>query len=328
VTRRVVFALGEAHGLGAAVAARLGVPLAPQEFRAFDGGEHKTRPLVGVRRAEVVVVAPLDGGGAASANDELCRLLFFVAALKQSGADTVTVVAPYLCYSRKDRQTKARDPVTTRAVAQVLEAVGVDRVVTVDVHDLAAFQNAFRCATDHIEATPVFVAHAGARWADDDLVVVSPDIGGVKRADRLRDRLVVARGRPVELAFCEKFRSAGQVSGRQDVLGDVEGRVAVVLDDIIATGTTMLRVAGALRERGAIAVHLVATHGLFAPAARALFHAPEVSSVVVTDSVPARAALAADAPVPLVVLGLGDLLAEAVARILDGGSLSALLAQE
>src|SRR6056297_2828654 len=134
---------------GPEVAARLGCTLAAHEERMFEGGEHKTRPLVDVRDRDCWVLASLDGTADRSANDKLCRLLFFVGALREASARTVSVVAPYLCYSRKERQTKARDPVTTRYIAQMFEALGTDRVVTVDVHDLAAFQNAFRCRTDH-----------------------------------------------------------------------------------------------------------------------------------------------------------------------------------
>lgn len=322
----LLFALGTAAPLGAAVADRLGVPLSPWELRWFEGGEHKSRSLVNVRGRDVYVLAPLDGDGELSANDKLCQLLFFVGALRQASARTVTAVAPYLCYSRKDRQTKARDPVTTRYVAQLFEAVGTDRLVTVEVHNVAAFQNAARCATDHLEATQVFVDHVRQRLADDaDLVVVSPDIGGVKRAGRLRDRLAVELGRDVELAFTEKFRSGGVLTGGRAVLGEVRGRVAIVYDDLIASGSTMAHVADLLAAQGATAVHLAATHGLFTPAAAQLFTAPSVTSVVVTDSV-APGRLPDDVTgAKLVVLGLDGLLAGAVARMDGGGSISDLL---
>jgi ribose-phosphate pyrophosphokinase len=329
----LLFALESSRTLGEDVAARLGVALGPHEEREFDGGEQKTRPLVGVRGRDVYVLASLDGEEGASANDKLCRLLFFVGALRQAGAGTVTAVCPYLCYSRKDRQTKARDPVTTRYVAQLFEAVGTDRLVTLDVHNLAAFQNASRSATEHLEATQLFVDHivdhivaaGGGSSGGDELVVVSPDIGGVKRAGRLRDRLTAVLGCPVGLAFTEKFRSSGVVSGREAVLGDVEGRVAIVVDDLISSGGTMARVAGALRAQGAASVTLLATHGLFTPAAAGLFIAEAVDSVVVTDSVRPRTGVAAGGTVPLVVLPVGGLLAEAIARMHGGGSLSELL---
>lgn len=322
----LLFALDGSASLGASVADHLGVALSRHESREFEGGEHKLRSLDPVRGRDVYVVASLDGDVDRSANDKLCRLLFFIGALKQASAGSVTAVVPYLCYSRKDRQTKARDPVTSRYVAQLFEAVGTDRLVTVDVHNLAAFQNAVRIAADHLEATDVFVAEV-ARLADgQELVVVSPDIGGVKRAARFRDRLAAALGRPVELAFTEKFRSRGAISGRDLVLGEVAGRTAVVFDDLIGSGSTMARVADLLTAQGATGVHLAATHGLFTPDAAALFARPSVTSVLVTDSVrPGRlpAEVVGDR---LVVLPIGPLLADAMARIDGGGSLSELLA--
>lgn len=324
--RGLLFAMASSEDLGARVARHLGVEPAPHEEREFEGGEHKARPLVNVRDRDCYVVSSLDGDEQMSANDKLARLLFFLGALRQSGARSVTAVCPYLCYSRKDRQTKAGDPVTTRYVAQLFEAVGTDRVVTLDVHNLAAFQNAHRGGTEHLEATELFVDHF-APLAGQGLVVVSPDIGGVKRAGRLRDRLAASTGRPVDLAFTEKFRSSGVVSGRDQVFGDVGGRPAVVFDDLISSGGTMARVAAALREQGAAAVHLAATHGLFTPDAAALFESG-VDSVVVTDSVRPRRVARPGARVPVVVLDTSELLAESISRIQGGGSLDELLHRE
>lgn len=321
----VVFSLDGEAGPGAEVAARLGAALAPHEERQFEGGEHKTRPLVNVRSRDCWVIASLDGTDERSANDKLCRLLFFVGALQESSAATVSVVVPYLCYSRKERQTKARDPVTTRYIAQMFEAVGAARVVTVDVHDLAAFQNAFRCRTDHLEATSLFVEHVARVAAGRPVTVVAPDIGGVKRAARFHEQLAVALDRPVELAFTEKYRSRGRLTGRDAVLGDVEGRVAVVYDDMIASGGTMRRMAATLAGLGADEIHLAATHALFTPASAALFGDPEVTSVIVTDSVaPGRLGPGVVGDT-LTVLGLAPLLAEAVAAMHGGGSVCDLL---
>ncbi|MFN0028982.1 MAG: ribose-phosphate diphosphokinase [Acidimicrobiales bacterium] len=209
---------------------------------------------------------------------------------------------------------------------KLFEAVGTDRMVTLDVHNLAAFQNAFRCQTEHLEATALFVEHLATAHAEQELVVVSPDIGGVKRAARLRDQLSGRLGRPVELAFTEKYRSRGVLSGRDQVLGPVRGRVAVVFDDLISSGGTMARVAGSLHQLGAREIHLAATHALFSPAARAMLAAPEVASVIVTDSVAPRAEVTAGLDHPIVVLGLAPLLAESIRRLHTGGSLSELLA--
>ena len=137
-----LFALSETRAFGSAVAAALDLELAPLEERDFEDGEHKVRPLVGVRNSDAYVIQSLHGGPDASPDDKLCRLLFLSAALKTNGTRRVTAVVPYLAYARKDRQTKSRDPLTARYVAQLFEAAGVDRVMTVEVHNVVAFQNA------------------------------------------------------------------------------------------------------------------------------------------------------------------------------------------
>ncbi len=141
-----VFALNASRAFGQKVAEHLGVELSDHEERVFEEGEHKTRPLVNMRGADVFVIHLLYGEPGESVNDKLCRLLFFVGALRDASAGRVTVLAPYLCYARKDRKTQTRDPVTTRYLASLFEAVDVDRVVTIDVHNLAAYQNTFRCS--------------------------------------------------------------------------------------------------------------------------------------------------------------------------------------
>ncbi|MCK5621595.1 MAG: ribose-phosphate pyrophosphokinase, partial [Alphaproteobacteria bacterium] len=205
-----LFALGASRAFGERVAERLGIALGQHEERDFEDGEHKARPLENVRGRDVFVVHSLYGDTIQSVNDKLVRLLFFIGALKDASAAEVTAVVPYLGYARKDRKTKSRDPVTTRYIAALLEAVETDRVVTIDVHNLAAFQNAFRCRTDHLEATGLFVEHF-LPLIGNGAAVVSPDAGGVKRADRFRKALTRATGKDIGAAFMEKYRSRGVV---------------------------------------------------------------------------------------------------------------------
>ena len=184
-----LFALHATAELGNDVAAALGQPLAAHEERDFEDGEHKTRPLDGVAGCDVYVVQSLHGGPAESASDKLVRLLFFIGALKDAGAARVTAVTPYLAYARKDRRTKPNDPVTTRYVAQMFEAVGADLIVTLDVHNPAAFENAFRIRTVALTAAPLFVDYAkklaaGRRKA----------LRGVARSRRRQARRIAARG--------------------------------------------------------------------------------------------------------------------------------------
>lgn len=318
-----IFALQATHELGRRVAARLDLSLAAHEERAFEDGEHKARPLESVRDRDVYVLHSLYSEPGQSANDKLCRLLFFVGALKDSGAGRVTVLAPYLCYARKDRKTQPRDPVTTRYLAALFEAVGSHCVVTVDVHNLAAFQNAFRCRTEHLEARGLFVEHFLPMARDAEVVVVSPDEGGLKRVESFRRAFAHRLGRPVDSGFMEKRRSGGVVSGER-IVGDFDGRKVLILDDLIGTGGTLLRTARACRARGALGVVTAATHGLFVAKAAEVFADDAIDRVVVTDSVPPLHLQGTRAADKLEVLELAPLLAECVKRLHQGGSVVAL----
>lgn len=318
----VLFALTPSEALGRAVADGAGVTLAPHELRRFEDGEHKIRPLVSVRGRDVYVLCSVHGDARESVNDRLCCLLFFVGALKDAGAGRVTVVAPYLCYARKDRRTNPRDPVTTRYVAQQLESAGADRVVTVDVHNLAAYENAFRIGSEHLEARSLFVERC-QQLGDRELTVVSPDPGGFHRAEALRDALGQRRDAPVELAMLGKHRKGGVVR-TEAFVGDVAGRIAVIVDDMIVTGTTLVRAAEMCRNRGAVAVHAMATHGMFTPATGAVLATPLIDSLVITDTVAlARIDLGA-ARTKLSVVSIAPLLARAITTLHHERSLTAL----
>ncbi len=229
-----LFGLQGSRELAERVAGRLEVPLGPHEERGFEDGEHKTRPLQDVRGYDAFVLHSLHGDAGESANDKLCRLLFFCGALKDAGAACVTAVTPYLCYARKDRRTKPNDPITTRYVAAMFEAVGADRVITLEVHNVAAFENAFRCPTWHIESGPLMAAHFAPLLRDERVVSVSPDAGGAKRAEQFRQAMEHLTRQDVGSAYMEKYRSGGVVSGEL-LAGDVRGKVAVIIDDLIST---------------------------------------------------------------------------------------------
>ena len=318
-----LFALHTTAKLGAEVAAALERPLAAHEEREFEDGEHKIRPLEAVRGADVFVLQSLHGEAQQSANDKLCRLLFFIATLKDAGAAHVTVLAPYMCYARKDRRTKPGDPVTTRYVASMFEAVGADAIVTLDVHNPVAFENAFRCPTTALTAAPLFVAFVKGLAAD-RLCVVSPDPGGTKRADIFREALEKAIGRPVGKAFADKRRSAGIVSGNL-LVGEVEGAAALIIDDIISTGGTLLRAARAARNAGAKRVLALVTHGLFMPGAETAIKDPAIDRIVVTDSVPSFRINDEAARSKIDTLATAPLLAECIRRLHGGETLTDLL---
>lgn len=317
-----LFALSASAELGRAVAEALGHPLNAHEEREFGDGEHKTRPLDPIQGADVYVLQSLHAGPAQTADQKLCRLLFFIGALKDAGAARVTAVVPYLCYARKDRRTKPNDPVTTRYVASLFEAVGTDVVVTLDVHNPAAFENAFRRRTVALTAAPLFVDFART-LPDETLSVVSPDSGGAKRAELVREALESAVGRPIGKGFVAKHRSAGVVSGDLFV-GEVRGATVLLVDDLVSSGGTLLRAARAARQAGARRVLALATHGLFMPGAADLLADPAVERMVVTDTVPPFR-LAPKERTKLVILPAAPLLAEAICRLHEERPLTDLL---
>ena len=319
-----LFALDASRTYGERVASALGVALASHEEREFEDSEHKARPLENVRGRDVYVIHSLYGEPGMSANDKLVRLLFFIGTLKDASAARVTAVCPYLAYARKDRRTQPRDPVSSRYVAQLFEAVGADRVVTLDVHNLAAYQNAFRIPAEHLEARNLFVAWFAARLRDEDIVVMSPDAGGIKRADVFRNALSRVLGRPVAAAFMEKHRSGGVVSG-EAVVGEVDGRTILIIDDLISSGTTLARAAAACKALGARRVFAAASHGLFTGAAAGGLANPALEQVLVTDTIPPLRLPPALLGSRVAVLDSAPLFAEAIRRLHSGGSLVELL---
>jgi ribose-phosphate pyrophosphokinase len=322
-----LFALDASRAFGERVAHCLAVPLAAHEERIYEDGEHKLRSLETVRGRDVYVVQSLHADAGLSVDDKLVRLLFFIGALKDASARRVTAVMPYLCYARKDRRTKARDPVATRYVAALLEAVGTDAVITLDVHNLSAFQNAFRIPSDQLVATNLFVEHFAPLLDERPVTVVSPDIGGVKRAETFRMALASRLGRPVGMAFMEKHRGDGAVSGEL-FFGDVESSDVILIDDMVSTGGTLRRAVSASRARGARRVFAAASHGLFTEGASGLVDDPALDGIVVTDSIAMHRLDLQQAGDRVQVLGCAPLFAQAIGRMHDGGSLLGLTGDE
>lgn len=282
----LIFSLDPDSGFAAALAAELDEALSRHEDRSFEDGEHKLRPLTDPRGDDVYVISSLHGDSHDSPHDKLCRLLIFIATLRDHGAARVSAVVPYLAYARKDRQTKPFDPLTLRYVAQLFEAVGTAQLLVLEAHNVAAFQNAFRCPTLHLHAHHVFDGVAVELARAGPIAVVSPDPGGVKRAQLWRQALQERLAQPVGFAMVDKRRSAGVVSSLDLVAGEVAGMAVLLLDDLIASGQTMQRAATVLRQAGAREVIALAAHGLFIePAAQALADAA-IARIVVTDSVP------------------------------------------
>lgn len=306
------------------VAAALGQKLSAHEERDFVDGEHKVRPLEDVEGADVYLIQSLYSDpphpGSSSVNDKLVRLLFFAAALRDSGASRVSAVIPYLCYARKDRRTKLRDPLSSRYLASLFEAVGIDCVVTLDVHNQAAFENAFRCRTLHLPALPLFADFAERLLGGDhnSLVVASPDVGGVKRAEAFRLLLGERLGCEPGRAFVEKYRSADKLTGGT-LVGDVAGASVLIVDDLIAGGGTISRAASAIHAGGASRIIALATHGQFCNGALARLAQLPLEAIAVTDSLPQP-----QRSEKLELIGSAPLLAEAIRRLYGGGAASEL----
>ncbi len=320
----LLFALHRTEAFGTRVANQLGLTLAAHEERDFEDGEHKARPLQNVRGRSCFVLHSLCGEPTQSGNDKLNRLLFFIAALKDASAARVTAVVPYLAYARKDRKTKPRDPVTTRYVARMFEAAGTDALLALEVHNPAAFQNAFRCPTDHLDSAGLMATHLSTLLGSAEVAVVSPDAGGVKRAALFRQHLTEALGRPVTMGFVEKYRSAGVLSGEL-LVGEVAGRHVLLFDDLIASGQTLLRAASACRAQGALAVWAAAAHGLFMADAPQALGSGIIEQVFVTDSVVSPQITGSPLQARLNVVDSAPLFAEAIRRSHQGGSIVALM---
>jgi len=319
-----LFALKGTETLGRAIAAEIGCEFDPLEERDFPEGEHKSRPLISVRDEDVYVVHSLYGHDGQSPDDRLLRLLFFIATCRDNGAARVTAVVPYLAFMRKEVQTKPRDPVTTRYVAAMFEAVGTDMMVGLEVHNKAAFQNAFRCLTTHLDADRLLVQQVQKLAGDEQVVFVSPDTGGMKRASRLQGVYEAAAGRSAGTAMMEKHRSEGVVSGAL-FAGEVKGEVVFIVDDMIATGGTVLRAAEACRQRGATRVYALATHALVEHWTDEFITNSVIDRIVVTDSVGSLHNLPPAITSKVEIVSCASLLGDAIKRLHAGGSINRLL---
>jgi len=319
-----LYALTESLELGKAACQVAGVELSALEERTFAGGEFKLRPLTSVRERPAYVFQSLAGSPTVSIADSFVRLLFLLNGLRDAGASQRIAIIPYLAYARKDRRTQLRDPVNTRYVAQLLEASGADRVMVLDVHNPAALDNAFRIPVDHLTALPMMADHLATSHGSTSFVVVSPDVGGIKRAQLFQELLEARCGHPVDLAFIEKRRASGKVAtGR--LVGDVVDRTALIVDDLCATGGTLIRAAERCRDAGAIAVHVAVSHTPNAAGLDALMASAAITDVLTTDSVGIRQDSPPAIGRKLTRLPVAALLGQALRRILSGKPLAPLL---
>jgi ribose-phosphate pyrophosphokinase len=319
-----LFALHSSEDFGKLIASQLNLPLSAIEEREFEDGEHKIRPLENVRNENVFVIHSLYTDQRQTVNDKLCRLLFFIGALKDASAKKVTAVVPYLCYARKDRKTKPRDPVTTRYVARMFKATGTDHIVTMDVHNVQAFQNAFTIPSENLEAAKLFSGYLIPIIKNEEAVIMSPDFGGIKRAEQFQQILSHQANKELPVVFMEKYRSAGVVSGEK-IGGDVNKKMVIIIDDLISTGGTLARTAAACKRAGAKKIMALATHGIFTAAAAEILQEGALHRIITTNTVSPFRLEHSLVKEKVTSLNAAPLFAEAIQRMEEGGSVTELL---
>jgi ribose-phosphate pyrophosphokinase len=320
--KRMMLAAGRASGeLGTRIAERLGVQLTDAGLKTFPDGEVYCRYGESIRGADIFIVQSISTceREGVTANDALMELLVMVDAAVGASAHRVIAVTPWYGYSRQDKKSAPREPITARLVAKMLETAGVDRVVTMDLH-AGQVQGFFSKPVDHMTAMPILTQYVQDRLAAsvEDLVIIAPDAGRVKLTRKFAQKI----GAPY--ALLEKERPAQSVAEIGYVIGDVRDKVAVVVDDMIDTGGTLAAAAQTLIDEGASEVHAVATHGIFSGNAFETLGTSPLSSIVVTDTVPLREG----APDLIRQLTSADILTDSVRRIFTDDSVSEIFAGE
>ena len=284
----------------------------------FKNDECRIEIRENVRGAEVFVVQSLcRSPQGATVNDSVMELLLIIDALRRASANRITAVIPYYGYAKQDKKTKGREPISAKLVANMIEMAGAERIVTLDLH-AAQIQGFFDVPVDNLMAAPTLCNHLkNLDLQGDKIVVVSPDAGGVPRAELFAKRL------KSNLAVIIKRRPEPDVSEVTHIVGQVEGKIAVVVDDMISTGGTLVKAAEALRQKGATDVYTLATHGIFAGDAIAQFENSEISKVIVTNTIPRTIDSA-----KVEHLTIAQILADAIKRITSNRSVSELFNAE
>jgi len=314
--KRLVVAGGRSHPeLTAAVAAALGTEVVPTEHRTFASGEIYARFEVSIRGCDLFLIQTFGE----PVNEWLMETLIMIDAAKRASAKRITVVAPYYPYSRQDKKGRGREPISARLVADLLKTAGADRVMSVDLH-AAQIQGFFDGPVDHLFAKPVLLDYFERTLSEEDrkiLTVVSPDMGRVRVADTWSDSL----GAP--LAIIHKRRDpkvANQVSVHE-IVGTVEGRTCLLVDDMIDTGGTIVKAAQALKANGAHRVIVAATHAIFSDPASERLQDASIDEVVITDTIPLTESRRWD---KLTILPIAPLLARAIHEVFEDGSVTSM----
>ena len=317
--KRLMLFSGRANPqLAGKIAEKLGVDLGPVELRTFSNGEVYCRYEDSIRGADVFIVQPTCGNETenVTANDTLMELLVMVEAAVGASAHRVIAVTPWYGYSRQDKKSLPREPITARLVARMLESAGVDRVLTMDLHS-GQTQGFFSKPVDHMTALMMLTQYFVDQGLE-DLVIVSPDAGRVKLANKFKDKI------GADLAVLTKERPARQVAEIGYVIGDVRDRTAILVDDMIDTAGTLKVAAQTVLDAGAARVYAAATHGVFSGNAWENLASAGFEEIVVTDTIPVRDG----APDNIRVLSCADLLTDSIRRIFTDDSVSEVFGGE
>ena len=317
--KRLMLFSGRANPeLAARIAGKLEVELGPVERRTFSNGEVYCRYQESIRGSDVFIVQPTCGNPeiGLTANDALMELMVMVDAAIGASAHRVIAVTPWYGYSRQDKKSAPREPITARLVARMLESAGVDRVLTMDLHS-GQIQGFFQKPCDHMTALFILTQYIQDLGLD-DLVVVAPDVGRVKLAEKFRDKI------GADLAVLTKERPAQQVAEISYIIGDVQGKTAVLVDDMIDTGGTLKAAAQTVRDAGAKRIFVAATHAVLSGNAFENLASSGFEEIVVTDTIPLRRG----APDNIRVLSCADLLTDSIRRIFTDDSVSEIFAGE
>jgi len=309
----LVFSGNANRPLADAVCKELGIRMGKALVSRFSDGEVQVEIEENVRRQEVFVIQPTNAPSA----ENLVELLVLIDALKRASVSSITAVVPYFGYARQDRRPRsARVPITAKVVAKMFSSVGADRVLTVDLH-ADQIQGFFDIPVDNVYASPLLLADIWRAHGTDNLIVVSPDVGGVVRARAIAKRLDDA-----DLAIIDKRRPRANVATVMNIIGDVEGKTCVLVDDIVDTAGTLCAAAGALKARGALKVVAYCTHPVLSGAAIDNVTKSQLDELVVTDTIPLSEAAKACGRIRQ--LSVAELLAETIRRIAFGESVSSL----
>ncbi len=296
--------------LAQAICRHLETPLGNAQVTRFADGEIYVEINENVRGVSCFVVQPTS----TPVNDNLMELLVMIDALKRASAGSIVAVIPYFGYARQDRKSKPRTPISARLVADLLTAAGVDRVLAIDLH-AGQIQGFFNIPVDHLFAMPVLMDHLRSRFTP-ETVIVSPDAGGVERARAFSKRL------DTSLAIIDKRRPSANVAEVVNIIGDVKGRDAIIVDDLVDTAGTLCAAARAVMDHGARSVFACATHAVLSGPALERITASPLTELITTDSIAPRPDIRASSKVR--VLSVSRLLGEAVKRIHLGDSISSL----